>query len=222
MFYPFKTIFSRFISEMTGMGKIKFYVIPGIFLILLIFTGCKDGAAYSSLNAEQSTEQEYVKKGEYLLNIMGCHDCHSPKQPGPRGPEMIPELMLSGFPADNKIPKVSEEALENGWVLMSPDLTAAAGPWGVSYAANITSDETGIGNWSHEQFKRALTEGKAKGLENGRDLLPPMPWQNYTEMEDEDIKALYHYLQSTPAVENLVPQPIGPDRITRVNSIHED
>lgn len=194
------------------MGRTKIPVFPGIFLIFLIFTGCKEGP-YETLPAEQTTEQEYEEKGEYLLTMMGCHDCHSPKQPGPGGPEMIPELMLSGFPADNQLPEFSQEALENGWVLMSPDLTAAAGPWGVSYAANITSDETGIGNWSLEQFKRALTEGKAKGLENARDLLPPMPWQNYTEITEEDVKSLYYYLQSTPPVENVVPQPIAPDKI---------
>jgi hypothetical protein len=71
------------------------------------------------------------------------------------------------------------EALQNGWSLFNEDLTAGVGPWGVSFAANITSDDSGIGTWSLEQFKRALTEGKYQGLEGGRMLLPPMPWFNF-------------------------------------------
>lgn len=91
---------------------------------------------------------------------------------------------------------------------MSPDLTAAAGPWGISYAANITSDETGIGAWKEEQFKKSVREGKLKGLDGARPLLPPMPWQNFRKLTDLDLKAIYTFLQSTTPVKNVVPQPV--------------
>ena len=97
----------------------------------------------------------------------------------------------------------------SGWILMNEDITAAAGMWGISFAANLTSDQTGIGNWTEENFKRALKEGKYKGLEGGRMLLPPMPWQNFANIKDEDVKAIFAYLKSTKPVNNLVPQPVA-------------
>ena len=96
---------------------------------------------------------------------------------------------------------------------MGQDLTSAAGPWGVSFAANITSDETGIGYWTEEQFFTAIRKGKYKGLEGSRNLLPPMPWQVYSGMTDTDLKAIYEYLQTTKPVSNIVPAPIAPEDI---------
>lgn len=91
---------------------------------------------------------------------------------------------------------------------MSPDMTAAAGPWGISFAANLTPHETGIGNWTFDQFKTAMTQGKYKVMANGRPLLPAMPWFNYTEMKDEDLQAVFAYLKSLKPVENVVPSPV--------------
>ena len=89
--------------------------------------------------------------------------------------------------------------------MLGGDLTSAVGPWGMSFAANITSSETGIGNWTEENFIRAIRKGKFKGLEGSRDLLPPMPWFAYKNMTDEDIKSVFAFLQSTKPVENIVP-----------------
>jgi hypothetical protein len=160
--------------------------------------------------AAEAGQADLVKRGEYLMGILGCHDCHSPKRLGPNGPEIIPELHLSGYPADRPVGAIVPEALQNGWMLFGGDGTSAVGPWGVSFAANLTSDESGIGNWSYEQFKIALTQGKAKGLANGRPLLPPMPWFNYINMKEEDLQAIFQYLKSTPPVKNIVPAPIPP------------
>jgi hypothetical protein len=85
------------------------------------------------------------------------------------------------------------------------------GPWGVSYAANLTSDSTtGIGNWTIEQFKNVFKTGKYNGAPGGRDLLPPMPWQNVAQMTDEELEAVFAFLQSTKPVHNIVPQPQRP------------
>jgi glutamate synthase domain-containing protein 1 len=90
---------------------------------------------------------------------------------------------------------------------MNSDLTAFVGPWGLSYSANLTPHDTGIGSWNFERFKRAMVEGKYKGQENGRMLLPPMPWQNFKDVEDEDLRAMYTYFKSLEPVDNVVPSP---------------
>ena len=144
---------------------------------------------------------------------MGCNDCHTPKRMGANGPELIPELLLSGYPSDRPVVKFDSKLLKEGFAMLYPDLTAGAGPWGVSFAGNLTPDETGIGNWTKEQFKKALTEGKYKGLDGGRMLLPTMPWVNYINMKDEDLSAIFAYLKSIKPVKNIVPAPITPDKM---------
>ncbi len=162
---------------------------------------------------ESVKPEDTIKRGEYLVKIAGCNDCHSPKRMGPNGPEIIPELLLSGYPAERPIIKFNNPLIKEGFGMFYPDLTAGAGPWGISFAGNLTPDETGIGSWTEEQFKKALTQGKFKGLENERMLLPPMPWPNFINMHDEDIHAMFMYLKSLKPVSNLVPTPISPDKM---------
>lgn len=85
------------------------------------------------------------------------------------------------------------------------DLNGWAGPWGATFAANLSSDETGIGNWTEEQFKKALTQGKWKGMDGNRSLLPPMPWQDFAHMTDEDVKSIFVFLKSTKPIKNVEP-----------------
>ena len=151
---------------------------------------------------------QLIKRGEYLVNTIGCDDCHSPKKMGPKGPEVDMALRFSGYPAQRPLPPANEETLKNGWTLFGPDLTCSIGPWGASFAANITSDATGIGNWTEAQFMKAIRDGKSKGLDGARPLLPPMPWQNFRKLNDDDIKSIYAYLKTTPPVKNIVPSPI--------------
>lgn len=148
-----------------------------------------------------------VARGEYLVNAIGCDDCHSPKRMGPNGPEIIPELRLSGFPHNGQLPPADTTSVSKGWMLFAPDLTSAVGFWGASFAGNITSDSTGIGGWKEENFLRAIKEGKYKGLENSRPLLPPMPWMVYKNFTDEDLKSIFAYLKTTKPVNNVVPAP---------------
>jgi hypothetical protein len=152
---------------------------------------------------------EMVNRGAYLVNAIGCDDCHSPKRFGPQGPELIPELRLSGFTQGTELPPIDTATVNQGWTLFGPDFTSAVGLWGQSYAANLTSDETGIGHWTEDHFLTAIKRGKLKGLDNGRDLLPPMPWFVYKNLTDEDIKSIFYYLKSTPPVRNIVPNPVS-------------
>lgn len=155
---------------------------------------------------------EQVKRGEYLVNAIGCDDCHSPKNMGPNGPEIDTTRRLSGRRSDLPLPKADTGALKS-WALFAPDLTAAAGPWGMSFSANITSDESGIGNWSFSQFKKAIREGKLKGMDNTRPLLPPMPWTQYRNFNDEDLMSIFAFLKSTKPVRNIVPAPVAPNKL---------
>ena len=61
---------------------------------------------------------EKVKRGEYLVSIIGCDDCHSPKRMGPMGPEIIPELRLSGYPSSRPIQKADSQVVKQGWALL--------------------------------------------------------------------------------------------------------
>lgn len=158
------------------------------------------------------TEELKIKRGEYLVSIGGCHDCHSPKRLGPQGPELIPELVLSGYPASQGVPKFDSKLFAQGYAMFVPDLTASQGPWGISFAANLTPDDSGIGSWSKDQFKLALTSGISKGMTGNRPLLPPMPWMNYRQMTDEDVEAIFSYLKSIVPVKNVVPPPIPPSQ----------
>lgn len=182
----------------------KTTILIGAILVSMACTSKNDTPEVAALS-----QKELIKRGEYLTKIGGCNDCHSPKVMTPRGPEPDPSRLLSGHPQSEKLPPARDH---QQWVLFAPGLTAAVGPWGVSYAANLTPDDTGTGNWTFEQFKTALTKGKFKGLENGRDLLPPMPWQTYRNMAEEDMLAIFTYLHSLPKVNNLVPAPEPPQQ----------
>lgn len=182
-----------------------------------IIVSC-NGTANAKDNAdanEDSFTPEQVKHGEYLVNIMGCDDCHSPKVFGPHGPEVDMSRRFSGHPADAKIPPVDTVQLKS-WMYFAPDLTAAVGPWGVSFSANLTSDETGIGRWKLEQFKKAIREGKFMGLDGARPLLPPMPWTQYKNLTDDDLRDIFAFLKSTKPVKNLVPEPISPKDLVSI------
>ncbi|MFN7119457.1 MAG: diheme cytochrome c-553 [Saprospiraceae bacterium] len=154
------------------------------------------------------TKEELRKRGEYLVGVIGCDDCHTPKVMGPNGPELVLERRLSGHPMDVPVSKVDTSVLSD-WMYFRHDLTAAVGPWGVSFAANLTSDETGIGNWSEAQFFKAIREGKSKGMDDTRPLLPPMPWFVYKNMSNEDLRAIFTFLKSTKPVHNIVPKPLS-------------
>jgi hypothetical protein len=186
-------------------------------LLLIVFagliTGCGNNPKPAVTEAGPPTAEQLARRGEYLVAIMGCNDCHSPKQNGPQGPVIVSELMLSGYPANRPVPKADPAVIKKGWIMMVEDLTLAAGPWGISFAANLTSDQSGIGNWTEENFKRALKEGRYKGLDGSRTLLPPMPWTNFKTIADEDVSAIFAYLKSTKPVSNVVPMAVAPGDI---------
>ncbi len=151
-----------------------------------------------------------VKWGEHIVSVSGCNDCHTPKKMGPQGPEPDFSLALSGHPSQIPAPDVDRKEMESKGLIVTRDLTAWVGPWGISYTANITSDSTGIGNWKEDQFILCMRQGKYMGIANERSLLPPMPWQEFRLMTDGELKAIFAYLKSTRPIHNIVPQPQPP------------
>jgi mono/diheme cytochrome c family protein len=147
-----------------------------------------------------------VERGRYLVASIGCDDCHTPKKIGPNGPEPDLTRILSGHPEGTTLPPAP--AANGPWVAAaSADFTAWSGPWGVSYAMNLTPDQnTGIGIWTEEMFLSALRTGRHMGV--SRPILPPMPWQAFRNLSDDDLKAIFSYLRSIPPVHNRVPDPV--------------
>jgi mono/diheme cytochrome c family protein len=167
-------------------------------------------AAIASAQTRDAKAQD-VKRGQYLANFGGCNDCHTPKVMSPQGPVPDRSRLLSGFPADAPVPPVPAGALGPAqWgALTNGELTAWAGPWGISFAANLTPDKaTGLGAWSYAQFRDTMRRGKHLGT--GRELLPPMPWMSVAGLDDADLRALFAYLKSLKPIENRVPAPIPP------------
>ncbi len=153
--------------------------------------------------------EDPVQRGQFLVTVGGCNDCHTPKTMTDKGPVPDMSRMLSGHPAGEVLGPYDKNTV-GPWVLLSPGLTAAVGPWGTSFAANLTPSESGLGSWTEEQFMKALKEGKHMGMDNTRPIMPPMPWQPISMMQDSDLKAIYAYLKSIPPVDNVVPAYMPP------------
>jgi mono/diheme cytochrome c family protein len=173
--------------------------------------------AYLALNAQTTNkpaadqQAQSVKRGKYLVLVGGCNDCHSPKVFTAGGPMPDTIKPLSGAPADNNIPTVPTGVLSpDKWgFLGSNDMTTWAGPWGISFASNLTPDQvTGSGAWTEAAFMKAMRTGKHLGA--GRDIMPPMPWQALGQLPDADLKAIFAYLKSIKPVENMVHLPVPP------------
>jgi len=149
-----------------------------------------------------------VERGAYLVGMMGCNDCHTPWKMGPQGPEPDMTRALTGHPQDEVMPPAPPAA--GPWIWHGGATnTAFAGPWGVSFTANLTPDkETGLGTWTEEMFIATMRTARHQG--KGRPILPPMPVKMIGRANDEDLKSIFAYLQSLAPVKNKVPTPIEP------------
>ncbi len=149
-----------------------------------------------------------IGRGEYLVKIMGCNDCHTPWKMGPHGPEPDMDRFLSGHPEQiGPLPnaKAAEPFVWSGFGTN----TAFSGPWGVSYAFNLTPEQnTGLGIWTEEMFVKTIRTGRHMGT--SRPINPPMPWPAYRNATDEDLKAVYAYLRTIKPIVNHVPDYVPP------------
>jgi mono/diheme cytochrome c family protein len=123
-----------------------------------------------------------LARGEYLVTIGGCNDCHTPGY-------------FFGKPDMSRFLGGSDVAFE------IPGLGAFVG-------RNITPDkETGIGGWSKDEIVTAIQTGVRP---DGRVLAPIMPWHALAHLTSDDVTAIAAFLQSLKAVNNPVPEPFKP------------
>jgi mono/diheme cytochrome c family protein len=121
-------------------------------------------------------QTDMVAYGGYIVNALAhCFECHTPADD--TGAPIMAMMGAGGFPF-----------LET--------------PLGVVRSANITPDPTtGLGNWTDDEIRRALTEGISR---NGEHLFPFMPFAFFHNMTADDINAVIAYLRTIPPVENKV------------------
>lgn len=176
--------------------------VVGTSLLLVAVTGVAAGGKKSTA--------AMVARGAQLVEIGGCNDCHSPKVFTPTGPVPDEKRLLSGHPATEQLPALPAGLIgPTQWgAVTNNHFTAWAGPWGVSFARNLTPDRTGLAGWTPEMFIQTIRNGKHAGV--GRPLLPPMPWMGYAHMSDAELRAVFAYLQSLPPISNTVPEPLPP------------
>ena len=178
---------------------------------LILFAALGAGSAVlvmASGITHKSSPADQIARGKYLVGAGDCVTCHTPLKMTDHGPVPDADRMFSGHPEGIQLPP---PALKPGpWFAATAGMTAWAGPWGISYAANLTPDKnTGLGIWTEEMFVQAMRTGKHMG--HGRAILPPMPWQAVGTLTDDDLKAVFAYLRTLPPIVNHVPAPLGPD-----------
>ena len=115
-----------------------------------------------------------IERGRAMMKLMMCGECHTPR--------------------DNRGNPVGGQDLAGG--------NEFKGPWGVVYAANITSHPSaGLGTYSNDDLKRVFREGRNRA---GRELWV-MPWSITKNLTDADLDALIAALREVPALPTLVP-----------------
>jgi hypothetical protein len=202
-------------GKVTICGLVAIFTIALVFLVTtsIMSQGTKQGAMKKTEKTMKKTENMVgsVARGKYLVRLSSCTDCHSPKIMTAMGPMDDTTRYLSGSPSTEKIPDIPAGIIApDKWgALSTNDQTGWAGPWGMSFAFNLTPDkQTGTGAWTQDIFIKTMRTGKHMGA--GRDILPPMPWPSLAKAKDEDLASIFAYLQSLPAIQNQVPIPIPP------------
>lgn len=156
-------------------------VAAALALAVAAFTSCAPANKPATESRPAAAAPTPTERGKYLVMVAGCVDCHTPGT-------------LFGSPDFNR----NLSGSELGW----------NGPWGTTYARNLTPDpETGLGRYKAEEIVAAIKGGKRL---DGTPMLPPMPWQNYAGMTDDDLNAIAAYLLSLPPVKHAVPDRVAP------------
>lgn len=125
-----------------------------------------------------------IERGKYLATVANCNDCHTPGT-------------LFGAPDFSR----QLSGSELGW----------NGPWGTSYARNLTPDmETGLGYYSAQDIVNAIKSGHRL---DGKPMLPPMPWQDYQAFPAQDLLAIATFLKSLPPIVHKAPEVLPPGQM---------
>ena len=180
------------------------FILISTILIFTTFVACNSTDKSSKFSKEQ------IEIGEKLVLEARCGFCHTPyiETTDIDKPETL--KVFSGHPEDYKFPELPKvpvgsqqwlefvENLENT-VWLNNDM--------IVFSANITPHkETGIGTWTNDMFINTIRTGKHP--ETNKNLKQPMPWNEYSELSDQQLTAIFAYLMTLKPVENKVPGPL--------------
>ena len=130
----------------------------------------REVAPYTGPAMSEADMANPVQHGRYLAAIAHCLECHTPLKSGGGGHDFGESTGRGGM--------------------------SFKGPFGESVSANITSHPTkGLGGWTDDEIKRALTQGIAR---DGHKLKPPMAYASYAQMTPHDQDALIAFLRTLP------------------------
>ena len=172
--------------------------------LILLFVGTLVVIGVRSVQSQG----DVVQRGKYLVDTVGaCGHCHTPRA----GAEYNMDMYLAGHPANAPYPRYNFSMMQQGiFILTSPQMSAFSGPFGTSFASNLTPDkETGLGEWTEKMFIEAMRTGHHQGNESNRKIFPPMPTKHYAQMNDADLKAIWTYLKTIKPVRNEVSPPLN-------------
>ena len=171
-------------------------IISGLILLLLSLL------ITISITSVES-QDDMIERGKYLVDaVAACGHCHTPRA----GADYDMTKYLAGHPGNVAAPRYDFSMMQQGiFLLVSPQLSAFSGPFGTSFATNLTPDnETGLGEWTEKMFIDAMRTGHHQGNKDNRKIFPPMPNKHYAQMTDEDLKAIWAYLKTIKPVKNDV------------------
>jgi len=200
-------------NQVNSFGSVLF-VAAGFAVLASTGAGCTRPAATTADVGSIGTPvaaSDPVAVGRHLVSMGGCNDCHTPMKFDPEIGMPVPDMsrLLSGHPQGAPDPASTLSGHDIGAI--GPTFTSFRVPFGVVYSFNLTPDrDTGLGGWTEEMFVKAMRTGRHMGG-NGRPILPPMPWMNVARQSDSDLKAIFAYLRTVPAIHNDVPAPKVPD-----------
>jgi mono/diheme cytochrome c family protein len=143
---------------------------------------CAAAAAAATLAGCAPSHDQQVARGQYLVKVIACGDCHTP---GGLTPKPDLRRLLAGSDADFIVPGLG--------VVTPPNLTPDKG--------------TGLGTWTTDQIVTAFTTGVTP---SGRTLSPAMPWQDFASLTKADATDIALYLESLPPVSHAAPGPRPP------------
>lgn len=188
-------LFTRFQTLRVAAGRSLRVAQRRSSLLLFIAVSLAVAAGFPLRSSRAQTQEDLVGRGKYLaVHVAHCIGCHSPI--GAKG-RRIAGIEFSGVPAKNAKRRQGP-----------PQNVGFPGPGGMrTYPRNITPDpETGIGSWTEADFLRAFKEGV--NPQGKKHAYTQMEWETYRGIRDEDVRAIYAYLRTVPAVKNAVPKDI--------------
>lgn len=169
--------------------------------ILAIGVASLSFAGMVTAQSDDEGRNAMIERGKFIVEVGGCNDCHTPWVMTPTGARPDSTRYLSGHPAGMLAPAPK---LDMPWLAaVNASFTAWAGPWGISYTANLTPDSSGLGVWTEDMFIQAMRTGKHWGI--SRPIMPPMPYESLGKLPDSDLKAIWAFLGTIPPVPNVVP-----------------